>query len=150
FYNRYWGPEFGNPALAIYNILLFPHIPEGCRVLDLCCGTGQIAAGLSERGYQVTGLDGSEAMLRFARENAPGARFVHGDARSFRLPQKFQCILSAFDSLNHVMELEELKAVFHNVHDAMADDESVFLFDLNLEYESVFVGMSIDMVEDGN
>src|SRR5215210_1417655 len=67
FYNRYWGPEFSSPALAIYNVLLFPHIPAGCRVLDLCCGTGQIAAGLTERGFQVTGLDGSEAMLRFAR-----------------------------------------------------------------------------------
>ncbi|MEO6726340.1 MAG: class I SAM-dependent methyltransferase [Blastocatellia bacterium] len=148
FYNRYWGPEFSNPALAIYNVLLFSHIPEGCRVLDLCCGTGQISAGLSERGYQVTGLDGSEAMLKFARENAPGVRFIHGDARNFAFTEPFQCVLSAFDSLNHVMELDELKAVFRNVHDVMADDQSVFLFDLNLEDDSELAGSSIDMVED--
>lgn len=148
FYNRYWGPEFSSPALGIYNVLLFPHIPAGCRVLDLCCGTGQIAAELSKCGYQVTGLDGSEAMLRFARENAPAAEFIHGDARNFKFPQPFQCVLSAFDSLNHVMELEELKAVFRNVRDAMADDDSVFLFDLNLEDESELAGSSIDMVEE--
>ena len=148
FYNRYWGPEFSSPALAIYNVLLFPHIPEGCRVLDLCCGTGQIAGAMSERGYRVTGLDGSEAMLRFARQNAPAARFVHGDARRFNLSQTFHCVLSAFDSLNHVMELEELTAVFRNVHEVMADDESIFLFDLNLEDESELAGSSIDMVED--
>ena len=148
FYNRYWGPEFSAPALAIYNILLFPHVPEGCRVLDLCCGTGQISAGLSERGYQVTGLDGSEEMLQFARENAPDVPFIRGDARSFTLPHKVHCVLSAFDSLNHLMELDELKAVFRNVYDVMEDDDSVFLFDLNLEDESELAGSSIDMVED--
>jgi len=148
FYNRYWGPEFSSPALAIYNILLFPHLPAGGRVLDLCCGTGQIAAGFSERGYQVTGLDGSEAMLRIARENAPTVEFIHGDARDFHLPQTFHCVLSAFDSLNHVMELGELTTVFRNVHDALTDEESIFLFDLNIEDEFELTSSSIDMVEE--
>jgi SAM-dependent methyltransferase len=148
FYNVYWGPEFSSPALAIYNILLFPHIPDGCRVLDLCCGTGQIAAALSERGYEVTGLDGSAAMLRFARENAPEVKFIQADARTFKLPQHFQAVISAFDSLNHVMELEELTSVFRNVYNVMADEESVFLFDLNIEDESELAGQSLDMVED--
>lgn len=147
FYNRYWGPEFSRPALAIYNILLFPHIPEKCRVLDLCCGTGQIAQGLAERGYQVTGLDGSEAMLHFARQNAPSVEFIHADARAFRLPKQYECVLSAFDSLNHVMELEELKMVFQNVGNVMTD-EGVFLFDLNLEDVSELLSSSIDMIED--
>lgn len=147
FYNLYWGPEFSRPALAIYNILLFPHIPSGCRVLDLCCGTGQIAQGLTERGYQVTGLDGSEAMLRFARDNAPAAEFIHADARAFRLPERFECVISAFDSLNHLMELDELAMVFRNVREALTG-EGVFLFDLNLEDESELLSSSIDMVEE--
>lgn len=147
FYNRYWGPEFCSPALAIYNVLLFPCIPAGCRILDLCCGTGQISAGLSERGYQVTGLDGSAAMLRFARENAPAAKFIHGDARDFRQPQSFECVISAFDSLNHVMELEELTKVFSNVHEAMTD-EGIFLFDLNIEDVSELAGSTLDMIEE--
>lgn len=147
FYNRYWGPEFCSPALAIYNILLFPHIPENSRILDLCCGTGQISAGLSERGYQVTGLDGSAAMLRFARENAPAVNFVHGDARTFQLPQTFDCVLSAFDSLNHVMTLDELTLVFRKVYEALTE-EGIFLFDLNLEDASELVGNTLDIIED--
>jgi SAM-dependent methyltransferase len=131
FYNKYWGGEYSRPALAIFNVILFPHLPDGCRILDLCCGAGQIAIGLTELGYQVTGVDGSEAMLEFARANAPGAEFIRADARDFRLPDKFQAVISAFDSLNHIMELEELKTVFRNVHDAMEDD-GVFLFDLNM------------------
>ena len=147
FYNKYWGGEYSRPALAIYNILLFPHLPDGCRILDLCCGAGQIAKGLTEQGYRVTGVDGSEAMLEFARANAPGAEFIRADARDFRLPDKFQAVISAFDSLNHVMELEELKTVFRNVYAAMEDD-GLFHFDLNLEDESEMLGGSLEIVED--
>jgi len=147
FYNKYWGGEYSRPALSIFNILLFPHLQDGCRILDLCCGTGQIAKGLVDRGYRVTGIDGSEAMLRFASENAPDAEFIHADARAFKLQGKFQAVISAFDSLNHVMEVEELKMVFRNVWAAMEDD-GLFLFDLNLEDETELMGNSLDMVED--
>jgi SAM-dependent methyltransferase len=149
FYNKYWGGEYSRPALAIYNIILFPHLPDGCRILDLCCGAGQISRGLTERGYRVTGVDGSEAMLEFARANAPSAEFIRADARDFRLPDKFHAVISAFDSLNHVMELRELKMVFRKVHAAM-EDSGLFLFDLNLEDESERLAGSLDMVEDDN
>ncbi len=147
YYNKYWGEEYSRPALSIFDYILFSHLPAGCRVLDLCCGAGQIAKGLIERGYRVTGIDGSEAMLRFARENAPDADFIHADARTFKLPDRVQAVISAFDSLNHVMELEGLKMVFRNVQ-AVLDDDGVFLFDLNLEDESELFGNSIEMVAD--
>lgn len=147
FYNRYWGDEFSRPALAIFNIILFPHLPAGSRVLDLCCGTGQIAAGLVAQGYQVTGVDGSEAMLEFARRNAPAAELIHADARAFKLPHTYQAVISAFDSLNHVMELAELTEVFRNVY-AVLDDEGIFLFDLNLEDASEALDNSLSIVAD--
>src|SRR5262245_13985976 len=86
-------------------------------------------------------------MLEFARANAPGVEFIRADARDFHPPRKFHAVISAFDSLNHVMELEELKIVFRNVFEAM-EDGGLFLFDLNLEDESEMLGGSLDMVED--
>ena len=145
FYNHYWAHEFSRPALGIFNVLLFPHLPAGGRVLDLCCGTGQLAAELCGRGYEVTGLDGSEAMLDFARTNAPTAEFIHADARSFALPPVFAGVISAFDSLNHVMSSDELTQVFRRVHAALAAG-GVFLFDLNLEEEAERHGGSINIV----
>ncbi|HZF41387.1 MAG TPA: class I SAM-dependent methyltransferase, partial [Blastocatellia bacterium] len=82
-----------------------------------------------------------------ARANAPGAEFIRADARDFRLPDKFHAVISAFDSLNHIMELEELKMVFRNVYAPM-EDGGLFLFDLNLEDESEMLGNSLEMVED--
>jgi ubiquinone/menaquinone biosynthesis C-methylase UbiE len=49
------------------------------RTLDVACGTGFLTRHL--RG-DVVGLDQSERMLGVAREQAPGATFVHGDALS--------------------------------------------------------------------
>ena len=49
-------------------------------LLDLGCGTGAYAAGLAELGWEVTGVDVSEDMLRKARER--GAQVIHADATS--------------------------------------------------------------------
>ncbi len=53
---------------------------SGLRVLDLCCGHGNVSAGLVGCGASVTGLDFSPAMLNLAREALPDANFVEGDA----------------------------------------------------------------------
>ncbi len=145
FYNKYWGNEFSRTALAIFQVVLFPHLPAGGRILDLCCGTGQISAGLAGCGFKVTGIDGSEAMLNFARVNAPRAEFIHADARSFEVPCDFHAVISPFDSLNHIMNIDELTTVFRNVHSVLADD-GIFLFDMNMEDESEKLGQSIDFV----
>ena len=52
----------------------------GLRVLDLCCGHGNVSTGLVGAGASVTGLDFSPAMLDLARKAVPDARFVEGDA----------------------------------------------------------------------
>jgi len=131
-YNRHWGSRFTPLALAVLGELVLPEIPDGTAVLDLCCGTGQLACFLSEAGYDVTGIDGSEAMLKYAGENAPGVDFIRDDARSFDLPPSFDLVISFFDSLNHVMTVEELTAVFRNVYSCLLE-EGLFVFDMNLE-----------------
>lgn len=150
FYNRYWGGTFADRFLAVIEQLLLSHLPPGARILDLCCGTGQLAGVLHAQGFRVTGLDGSEAMLALGRANAPGVEFVAADARRFALPAAYHGVLSTFDSLNHIMSLDELTAVFRTVHAALLDGGR-FLFDLNMEegYRARWRG-SMAMVEEDN
>jgi SAM-dependent methyltransferase len=82
-YEKHWSSEVPPQLWTIIERLLVPHLPEKARVLDLCCGTGYTAARFVERGFDVTGLDGSKEMLRRARRSAPAARFVLKDARRF-------------------------------------------------------------------
>jgi demethylmenaquinone methyltransferase/2-methoxy-6-polyprenyl-1,4-benzoquinol methylase len=49
------------------------------RVLDACCGTGDLAVAGARAGGRVTGLDFSEAMLKRARRKAPELEWVRGD-----------------------------------------------------------------------
>ncbi|MGB7925258.1 MAG: class I SAM-dependent methyltransferase [Pyrinomonadaceae bacterium] len=132
FYDRYWSREVPPQIMTVVDRLLVPSLPRGATVLDLCCGTGYTCAELIKRGFEVIGLDGSKEMLRRARRHAPGARFMLADARSFTLPPVHQGVVSTFDSLNHVMSIEELTNVFRNAHGALAP-AGHFLFDMNME-----------------
>jgi demethylmenaquinone methyltransferase / 2-methoxy-6-polyprenyl-1,4-benzoquinol methylase len=55
-------------------------VRPGDRVLDVCCGTGDLALAAAEAGGTVTGLDFSEPMLERARGKEPALEWVSGDA----------------------------------------------------------------------
>ena len=50
------------------------------RVLDACCGTGDLAIEAERRGGRVVGLDFSEPMLERARKKSGAIEWVQGDA----------------------------------------------------------------------
>lgn len=130
-YNQHWG-DFAARALPKLEKYVLNDLPENARILDLCCGTGQLARLLSKKGFAVLGADSSEEMLRYARQNAPDCVFLQADARAFDVGTGFDAVLSTFDSLNHIMAIEELAAVFQNVHRALKNG-GVFVFDLNMQ-----------------
>lgn len=59
--------------------------PKGSRVVDLGCGNGRLTVKLKEKGYNVTGIDDSEDMLKAARENYSDIDFVKGNALDFNV-----------------------------------------------------------------
>lgn len=130
-YDMHWGGFFTNEAVNAFDKLVSNRLPAKATILDLCCGTGQLAKLLSSRGFAVTGIDGSREMLRFARKNAPKSKFILDDARNFSQGQSFDAAVSAFDSLNHITKLDELKSAFQHTYRALKGG-GVFLFDLNM------------------
>ncbi len=52
----------------------------GDRVLDTCCGTGDLAVEAERRGGRVVGLDFSQQMLERARRKSGTIEWVQGDA----------------------------------------------------------------------
>jgi SAM-dependent methyltransferase len=128
FYNKEW-TAFGERVFPVLKKIAGEKLTDKAKILDLCCGTGQLVKVLLEKGYGVTGIDGSKEMLRYARQNAPDAKFILKDARAFRLPPIFNAAFSTFDSLNHVMVLKELYQVFRNVDNCLVNG-GIFIFDL--------------------
>jgi SAM-dependent methyltransferase len=129
-YNETMGPQYCQTQLQPLETLLLPALPPDAAILDVCCGTGHLVQKLSQKGFQMTGIDGSEAMLNSAHQNAPQADFILGDVRQFHLETKFDAAFSTSASLNHMLTLDDLKQVCHNVFLALKPG-GLFLFDLN-------------------
>jgi SAM-dependent methyltransferase len=79
------GPLAGR--LAHLSAAVHRYAPSGCRVLDLGCGTGELARALTAAGLQVTGCDISPSMLVQAhRDDGRCAGWVQLEPDWRRLP----------------------------------------------------------------
>lgn len=89
---RQWVPVydlFAAPIAPVYRAALGLLSPEPHRkVIDICCGTGEMALRCARRGASVTGVDITPEMLQRARRKARklSLRFLEVDARRLPFP----------------------------------------------------------------
>ena len=121
--------------------LLQEHGIEGGLVLDLGCGTGSMTRLLAQAGYDMIGADNSEEMLQAAREAGDlkegageGILYLLQDMREFELYGTVRAVVSICDSLNYILEEEELLQVFRLVNNYL-DPGGIFIFDMNTLYK---------------
>lgn len=103
-------------AAFVEKLFLRSHIPVH-TVLDLACGTGTMTALLTERGYELIGVDGSEDMLLEAREKAQTLTgvpplFLHQSMPELDLYGTVEAAICCLDSLNYLTEAREVRETF--------------------------------------
>ncbi len=129
-YDEHWSPY---PTRAAEQLLrLHQVLDPGAerRVLDIGCGTGIVAAQFQQAGYEVTGLDVSEAMLRRARNRlGDNAVLVHGDATDFTVAEPFPLAISTYDIPNHLGTPERISSYLECAYRAVRPG-GVFAFDV--------------------
>jgi len=97
-----------------YLDLIVKAIPASSSILDLGCGAGDpIAKFFIEKGYDLTGIDGSKKMMdlflkKFPPAKFPNANFIFADMRKIKLRQKFDAII-AWDSFFHLTQDDQRK-----------------------------------------
>lgn len=131
-YDAFWADWYLPAALPALEQLFFSKVSHGSRVLDLCCGSGHVTKELVARGYAVTGVDLSPALIEKARQALPGTEFLVQDARELRLEPGYDAVISTFDSLNHILTAEDLRKVFVRVRQHLVTG-GLFVFDMNGE-----------------
>lgn len=128
-------------ADTIVRFLSEDGINEGL-VLELGCGTGSMTEELASRGYDMIGVDYSEEMLEVAikkrEESGHDILYLHQDMREFELYGTVKAVISICDSINYILEKDDLLEVFRLVNNYL-DPGGLFLFDLNsvYKYESI-------------
>lgn len=102
--------------------------------LDLGCGTGVLCEILDKQGIRAAGMDLSEGMIAIAREKGPGIRYEVGNMITYCPGEKFDLVTCTGDALNHIMEKEDVKTIFRNVHGYL-NKGGYFVFDILNEHE---------------
>jgi SAM-dependent methyltransferase len=117
---------------------------SGERILDVACGTGNSFLPLLRRGFAVTGCDLSAAMLAEAARKAPAVELVEADMRGLPNLGSFDLVTCFDDSLNYLLDQEELSSALRSMAANLAGD-GLLLFDLNtlLAYRTTFAASSV-------
>jgi SAM-dependent methyltransferase len=97
-------------AYWFYRNAFFELLPAPGRTLEVGCGEGRVARDLSERGFDVTGLDPSATLIAAAREADPQADYVLGVAESLPFEDGSFEVVVAYNSLMDVDEMPEAVA----------------------------------------
>ena len=124
-------------SARIQSILKQYDITSGLA-LDLGCGTGKMTELLATAGYDMIGVDNSEDMLELAMEkrlkSGHDILYLLQNMQEFELYGTVGAIVSVCDSVNYMVEEEELLEVFRLANNYL-DPEGIFLFDFNTEYK---------------
>ena len=98
-------------------------------VLDIGCGTGKHLKFFKEIGYDASGVDLSENMIKEAKIylSQDDGLFCCG-ASEFKINKKFDVIVSLFHVMSYQVSSAELRNVFFNVKEHLADG-GLFIFD---------------------
>ena len=103
-------------------------------VVDMGCGTGTLTEIMYEKGYDMIGVDSSESMLNVAmgKKERSGAQILYllQDMRDLELYSTVGTIFCVCDSLNYLLEEDELLDVFTVVNKYLFPG-GVFIFDFN-------------------
>ena len=106
-------------------------------VLELGCGTGVLTRKLAAKGYDMIGVDNSEDMLEIAmdhRQEGEDILYLLQDMREFELYGTVRAAVSICDSMNYIVEYQDLVQVMKLVNNYL-DPGGIFIFDLNTPYK---------------
>lgn len=107
---------------------------DGGIVAELGCGTGKVTKLMSDKGYEMIGIDNSEDMLSIAGEENDGSiLYLWQDMRELELYGTVEAVISLCDSMNYLVNDGELEEVLRRVN-LYLEKAGLFIFDMKTVY----------------
>jgi len=128
-------PEFSKAMTDILLGLLERFDVEGKKLLDVACGEGTFAVKMAEKGYDLVGIDISTRQIEIAKEKDVDEEinFRVQDMRELSFQKRFNVVTCWYDSLNYMLDKEDLRQVFKGVYNSLQKG-GIFVFDMNTIY----------------
>jgi len=148
---EWWREFFDQDYLKIYKkqdlvrapgevegILKILNLPKGSRIMDLCCGYGRHSIPLAKSGFEVTGLDLSETLLRRAkkdsRKEGVKIRWRKGDMREIPFENEFDGVINIFTAFGYFEEDRENFKVIRGVSKSLKKGGKFLMDTVNREW----------------
>ena len=105
--------SFGRDRHWKIRLLDLADITPGARVLDLACGTGDLALAAAARGARVIGLDITPRMIELARAKSTAVNWIVGDMTALPIGDGSRDIVTVGYGLRNVPDLPRAVAEIH-------------------------------------
>lgn len=104
--------------------------PNGNTLLDIGCGTGELLLRMA-KNYKCDGMDLSEDMLKIAFKKLKHREvgLFLGNMIDFDTGKTYDIMVSLFDTVNHILTLDELECHFKSVYKSL-NPNGIYIFDV--------------------
>jgi ubiquinone/menaquinone biosynthesis C-methylase UbiE len=85
-------------------------------VLEIGCGTGNLAPGFVRQGFEYCGMDISSEMLKIAKRNHPQSRFIEADMRNFELDEKLAASIITGRTISYLVTNKNVFDAFTSIN----------------------------------
>lgn len=139
YYDRFVGADYNKIADYIDSVIK-QYAPSSSLVCDIGCGSGTLTLKLLQQGYDMIGIDGSIDMLSEALDkradipNGDKALFLCQQLPEFELYGTVDVIVSTLDTLNYIIEDEDLDRLFYWIRNYL-NPGGLLIFDINTLYK---------------
>jgi ubiquinone/menaquinone biosynthesis C-methylase UbiE len=108
----------------------FKTLPQGARVLDVGCGTGEYVYRANELGFSACGVEPAEAMRKVAIEKNPNSKILDGVATALPFPDKSFDLVICIEVLRYLHRADNRQAL-REMHRVLRPDGMMFLTSVN-------------------
>ncbi len=111
--------------------LLLDKVPKGSKVLDVGCGTAHLTNWIKQKGFEVYGIEPSNEMYTFAKENFPEIEIKKGISSAIPYPDNSFDLIVSFEVLRYIDRAENIKT-YKEFYRVLKSGGSFFVTQVNL------------------
>ncbi len=108
------------------------------KILEMGCGSGNLAPFFLKEGYDYVGLDLFKEMIKIAKKVEPKAKFLQGDMRNLKLYEKFDAVLITGRSFTYLTTNDDVMNTLKSIYRVL-NKKGILIFD-NFNAEKI-IGM---------